>query len=150
MKKIGMLALSAFIMHQFSFAQISESMVVGVWTPGHGKARVKIEKIGNKYYGKTVWLKEPNDAAGKPKTDIENPEPSLRISRDSDCAYSKTSFMTEMVFLPTVRYMIPKKENLIAVKLPLHQLIPSKCADISAAFDSLDVKIHGPGIPENK
>lgn len=78
MKKIGMLALSVLILHQFSFAQISESMVVGVWTPGHGKARVKIEKIGNKYYGKTVWLKEPNDANGKPKTDIENPEPSLR------------------------------------------------------------------------
>lgn len=35
--------------------------LVGVWEPSHGKARVKIEKIADKYYGKIVWLKEPLD-----------------------------------------------------------------------------------------
>ena len=60
-------------------AQIEESWIIGVWTPGHGKARVKIEKIGNKYFGKTVWLTEPNDPeTGKPKVDKNNPDPALR------------------------------------------------------------------------
>lgn len=60
-------------------AQVQEDWIVGIWTPGHGKARVKIEKIGNKYFGKTVWLKEPNDPeTGKPKVDKNNPDPALR------------------------------------------------------------------------
>ena len=40
---------------------------------------MKIEKIGEKYYGKIVWLKEPNDPnTGKPKVDKNNPDASLR------------------------------------------------------------------------
>ncbi|MFN6115120.1 MAG: DUF2147 domain-containing protein [Flavobacteriales bacterium] len=53
--------------------------LIGVWEPSHGKARVKIEKIGGKYYGKIVWLREPNDpATGTPKVDKNNPDESLR------------------------------------------------------------------------
>ncbi len=52
--------------------------IIGTWVPSHGKARVKIEKIGTKFFGKTVWLKDPNDDKGNPKTDINNPDPALR------------------------------------------------------------------------
>ena len=52
--------------------------LVGVWEPSHKKAKVKIDKISGKYYGKIVWLKEPNDSEGKPKTDKNNPDESLR------------------------------------------------------------------------
>ncbi|MCU0318665.1 MAG: DUF2147 domain-containing protein [Flavobacteriales bacterium] len=53
--------------------------LIGVWEPSNGKARVKIEKIGGKYYGKIVWLREPNDpATGTPKTDKNNPDESQR------------------------------------------------------------------------
>lgn len=53
--------------------------LLGVWEPSNGKARVKIEKIGNKYYGKIVWLKEPNDpATNQPKVDSKNPDASVR------------------------------------------------------------------------
>ena len=53
--------------------------LLGVWEPSNGKARVKIEKIGEKFYGKIVWLKEPNDAkTGQPKVDKNNPDPNLR------------------------------------------------------------------------
>jgi uncharacterized protein (DUF2147 family) len=53
--------------------------LLGVWEPSNGKARVKIEKIGNKYYGKIVWLKEPNDpATNQPKVDAKNPDASVR------------------------------------------------------------------------
>lgn len=55
--------------------------LIGVWEPSHGKARVKIEKIGGKYYGKIVWLREPNDpATGAPKVDKNNPDESQRTA----------------------------------------------------------------------
>ena len=60
-------------------AQDEADRLLGVWEPSHGKARVKVEKIGDKYYGKIVWLKEPNDEeTGEPKTDKNNPDPALR------------------------------------------------------------------------
>jgi uncharacterized protein (DUF2147 family) len=53
--------------------------LIGVWEPSHGKARVKVEKIGNKYFGKIVWLREPEDpATGQPKVDKNNPDESMR------------------------------------------------------------------------
>ena len=61
------------------FSQTAESdKLLGVWTVEDGSARVKIEKIGTKYFGKTVWMKEPNDENGKPKVDVNNPDPNLR------------------------------------------------------------------------
>jgi uncharacterized protein (DUF2147 family) len=62
-----------------SIRQRPKHQLLGVWEPSNGKARVKIEKIGEKYYGKIVWLKEPNDPnTGKPKVDKNNPDASLR------------------------------------------------------------------------
>jgi uncharacterized protein (DUF2147 family) len=52
--------------------------LIGVWEPSHGKARVKIDKIADKYYGKIVWLKEPNDpVTSEPKVDKNNPDASM-------------------------------------------------------------------------
>jgi len=59
-------------------AQDEGDVLIGVWEPSHGKARVKIDKIGNKYYGRIVWLKEPNDPeTGQPKVDRNNSDPSM-------------------------------------------------------------------------
>jgi uncharacterized protein (DUF2147 family) len=78
MKKI-LFVLSFFFTAVFAFAQDAEAdKLVGVWEPSHGKAKVKIEKIADKYYGKIVWLKEPNFDDGTPKTDRNNPDESLR------------------------------------------------------------------------
>lgn len=56
-------------------AQNEADALVGIWLNGEGTGQVKIEKIGTKYYGKIVWLKEPNDPeTGKPKTDKKNPD----------------------------------------------------------------------------
>jgi uncharacterized protein (DUF2147 family) len=53
--------------------------LIGVWEPSHGKARVKIDKIADKFYGKIVWLREPNDpASGLPKLDKNNPDASMK------------------------------------------------------------------------
>ena len=44
--------------------------IVGVWKTGEGTAMVRMYKNGDKYQGKIVWLKEPNDPeTGKPKVD---------------------------------------------------------------------------------
>jgi uncharacterized protein (DUF2147 family) len=50
--------------------------IVGVWLNQEATAKVQIFKVSNSYYGKIVWLKEPNDSiTGKPRTDVENPDP---------------------------------------------------------------------------
>ena len=69
-----------FIMLFFSFTPDDEGdRLVGVWAPSNGKARVKVEKIGNKYYGKIVWLREPIDPVTQlPKVDKNNPDASMQ------------------------------------------------------------------------
>ncbi|MFC5283355.1 DUF2147 domain-containing protein [Pedobacter alpinus] len=59
------------------FAQSADA-VIGKWTNSEGEAHIQIYKKGNKYYGKLAWLKSPNTQAGKPKTDVNNSETSLR------------------------------------------------------------------------
>ncbi len=55
------------------YADREASDIIGVWMPSEGTAYVKIfkEKGKEKYHGKIVWLKEPNDEEGNPKTDPE-------------------------------------------------------------------------------
>ncbi len=51
--------------------------IVGVWVTKGGGARVKIEKgTDGKYFGKIIWLKDPNDSAGQPFRDENNPDES--------------------------------------------------------------------------
>lgn len=54
--------------------------VVGVWKTGDGNAIVRIYKNADKYQGKIVWLKEPNDPEnGKLKLDKNNSTETLKI-----------------------------------------------------------------------
>jgi uncharacterized protein (DUF2147 family) len=58
------------------FAQ--KATIVGVWLTGEKTAHVEIYKAKNgKYYGKIVWLKDPN-RKGVPKTDEKNTSADLR------------------------------------------------------------------------
>jgi len=72
--------ISVLLVPVFGISQDAESdRLTGIWEPSNGKARVKIEKIGAKYYGKIVWLKEPNDpTTNQPKVDKNNEDESLR------------------------------------------------------------------------
>lgn len=63
-------ALMLFI--QNSFAQKADD-ILGVWLTGNKRAHVQIYKSGEKYFGKIVWLIEPNEN-GKPRMDVNNPE----------------------------------------------------------------------------
>lgn len=79
MKKLIVLSFVLCSVTASLMAQITDpDKLIGVWTVEDGSARVKIEKIGNKYFGKTVWMKEPLDENGKPKVDLNNPDPNLR------------------------------------------------------------------------
>ena len=62
-----------------------KDLIVGNWKPSNGRSVVSIYKgkadngeDPDKYYGKIVWLKEPNDENGKPRTDINNDDDELK------------------------------------------------------------------------
>ncbi|GAB3274281.1 DUF2147 domain-containing protein [Larkinella harenae] len=62
-----------------SSPQSNPDAVVGTWLNGTKRGHIQIYKKGDKYYGKIVWLKEPNDpATGKPRTDAKNSQAPLR------------------------------------------------------------------------
>jgi uncharacterized protein (DUF2147 family) len=64
---------SAFVPAEMMKGKVEASDIVGLWMPSEGTAYVKIfkEKGKEKYHGRIVWLKEPNDENGNPKTDPE-------------------------------------------------------------------------------
>ncbi len=65
-----------FVTAHFAFAQ--KDKIEGVWLNQEKEAKVEVYKAKNgKFYGKIVWLKEP-DRDGKPKLDINNQKESLR------------------------------------------------------------------------
>jgi uncharacterized protein (DUF2147 family) len=52
--------------------------ILGIWFTEDNEAKVQVYKSGNEYYGKIIWLREPLDKYGKPKRDINNPDPARR------------------------------------------------------------------------
>jgi uncharacterized protein (DUF2147 family) len=80
MKKTTITTLVTFVLLFASsvlFAQ--KNQIERVWYNQEktSKIQVYLAKDG-KYYGKIVWLDEPNEKDGKPKVDKENPEASLK------------------------------------------------------------------------
>ena len=61
----------------FLFAQNADA-IVGTYVNPNGQSHLEYFKSGNTYSGKIVWLSEPNDANGKPRKDVKNPDKSLR------------------------------------------------------------------------
>lgn len=51
------------------------------WYNAEKTSRIQIYKAADgKFYGKIVWLSEPNDENGKPRTDVKNPKENLRAT----------------------------------------------------------------------
>ena len=79
MKLKLLLGLISFAFYSLTFAGGGdEDKLVGVWQPSDGRSYIKIDKIGNKFYGRIVWLKEPKDEKGNPRVDSNNPDEALR------------------------------------------------------------------------
>jgi uncharacterized protein (DUF2147 family) len=52
--------------------------VKGIWLNEEKDAKVEIFKSVDMFFGKIVWLKEPNETDGRAKVDDKNPEVSLQ------------------------------------------------------------------------
>jgi uncharacterized protein (DUF2147 family) len=79
-KTLIAILFSAFCVLNLNAQDSNEAdRLVGVWEPSHGKAKIKIDKINDKYYGRIVWLREKIDPeTDKPKVDKNNPDEKLR------------------------------------------------------------------------
>lgn len=75
-----LLAFCLLCVGEQAFAQKNADDITGLWSPSSGKARVNIYLAKNgKYYGKIVWLREPNDPkTGEPKLDKNNSDEAKR------------------------------------------------------------------------
>ncbi len=74
MLRVFLLALAITL----STSVLAQKQITGTWQTEDKESRIAIYEDKGKFYGKILWLKHPNDAQGKPYTDTENPEPSLR------------------------------------------------------------------------
>ena len=52
--------------------------VVGAWMTEHRDAKIHIAPCGPALCGTIVWLEQPNDSAGHPVSDANNPDPDKR------------------------------------------------------------------------
>ncbi|MNK22832.1 hypothetical protein D3C87_411130 [compost metagenome] len=77
MLKKASLFILFFVFSVQLFAQKKDD-ILGKWLNPSGEGQIEIYKRGDKFFGKLAWIKEPNDANGKPKTDEKNPTESLR------------------------------------------------------------------------
>jgi uncharacterized protein (DUF2147 family) len=66
-----------FVIMAMSSILASAQEITGVWFNQEKDAKIEIYKENNKYFGKIVWLKEPN-RDGKPKLDAKNVKVELR------------------------------------------------------------------------
>ncbi|MDQ6623716.1 MAG: DUF2147 domain-containing protein [Verrucomicrobiota bacterium] len=61
----------------FCAADLPPDKICGLWFSQERDAKLEIYQKGDTFEAKVVWLKEP-EAEGKPKVDVNNPDPALR------------------------------------------------------------------------
>lgn len=76
-KKLLLTGLLLVLLVPLALAQNPDA-ILGVWKNGEGTGMVQVYKRGDKYFGKVVWLKVPNNPDGTPRTDVNNPDEKLR------------------------------------------------------------------------
>jgi uncharacterized protein (DUF2147 family) len=86
MKKIAKMMLLALALVAWSgmtvVAQTHKADdILGTWLNQEATGKIQLYKENGKYFGKLVWLREPNDKeTGQPRTDKENPEAKLKTT----------------------------------------------------------------------
>lgn len=78
MRNTLLLAFVGALFMNFVLHADDPEAVVGTWEVDGGEAHVQIYQQGGKFFGKIVWLREPNHDDGTPKLDANNPEARLR------------------------------------------------------------------------
>lgn len=64
-----------------SFNDNSADAIIGIWANASNIGHIQLYKQNGKYYGKIIWLSNPNDETGKPKIDKNNPDETVRSKR---------------------------------------------------------------------
>ncbi|MEZ5015937.1 MAG: DUF2147 domain-containing protein [Flavipsychrobacter sp.] len=71
--------IAAFAICYSAPAFAGDDPIEGVWYSEDSSAKIKIYLAKNqKFYGKIIWLKNPNEEDGTPKVDDKNPDKSKR------------------------------------------------------------------------
>ncbi len=77
--KLSFLWLMAALLFVVNAKAQNADAILGKWINPSGEGQIQIYKRGNLFFGKLAWIKEPNDeATGKPKLDVKNPDKSLQ------------------------------------------------------------------------
>ena len=76
---IGLRALGlGILLPALASAFAQPAAPAGTWTTEHGDAKIRIAACGPALCGTIVWLAEPADSSGRPKTDINNSDEAKR------------------------------------------------------------------------
>jgi uncharacterized protein (DUF2147 family) len=75
--KALLIVFTALLIHPFVKAN-NPDVILGVWQNSTGKGQIQIYKYADKYYGKIVWLWQPNGKDGLPRIDVKNVNKDLR------------------------------------------------------------------------
>jgi uncharacterized protein (DUF2147 family) len=75
--KILTTILGLFLMSVI-YGQTGADKILGHWFTDDKETKIEIYTEANNYFGKIVWLMEPNEDDGTPKIDDENPDPELQ------------------------------------------------------------------------
>jgi uncharacterized protein (DUF2147 family) len=80
MRKLLFLLSALMLFVRMAYAQTpAKDAIIGEWLVEEQTARIKITKVGDRYYGAISWLKEPVEN-GKPQVDKNNPDPAKRTN----------------------------------------------------------------------
>jgi uncharacterized protein (DUF2147 family) len=76
LKKFALIILALLLGSQFAHSQTyTPDQILGTWLNEDKDANVEIYKENNKFFGKIIWLKDPNETdTGLPKVDDKNPD----------------------------------------------------------------------------
>lgn len=77
MKELKILFVLLLLGMKAALAQTADA-ILGNWLNEEKDAKIQIYKTGSAYFGKIVWLKNPNEADGTPKIDKKNNAAALR------------------------------------------------------------------------
>lgn len=78
LRKSAALVLAGLVAAPASLGAQSAAPELGIWINHTGKGAVETYLCGSNLCGRIVWLKEPNNDAGRPKRDAYNPDPGRR------------------------------------------------------------------------
>lgn len=62
-----------FSLSNYIFSQENSDAIVDKWYTDIKESVIQIYANNGKYYGKIIWMQEPNDENGIPKKDNKNP-----------------------------------------------------------------------------